>query len=105
MKRAFSLLYLATYFIVVPLGRVLKRLGHILIGKEGTLVLGFIFAGAIIGGVSVLVFPQHFISSFHFRLVNLIVTPFISGALINISSNIKYYQSMFKFHLVNFVAG
>ncbi len=41
--------------------------------------IGFILWGAIVGGVSLLVFPTSPISNIAFRRANLIVTPLIAG--------------------------
>jgi len=75
------------------------------LGYEVTTVLGNITVGAIVGGVSLLIIPQYIIPSFQIRFINLIVTPVVIGALINLSSNIKFHRKLLTFDLINFVSG
>ncbi|MGB4812714.1 MAG: hypothetical protein WBP13_09605 [Methylophilaceae bacterium] len=41
--------------------------------------LGYVLIGAVIGGISVIIFPNHLVHLKTYQLVNLIVTPIIAG--------------------------
>lgn len=43
-------------------------------------VLGYALLGAVVGGISLLLVPNAFLQSRSLRIVNLIVTPIVSGA-------------------------
>ncbi len=43
--------------------------------------LGYILLGAILGGLSLILFPESFLSSTSLKIINLIITPIIIGAL------------------------
>ena len=74
-------------------------------GYDVATVLGNIFIGAILGGASLMIIPQHITPNIQIRLVNLVVTPLVIGALVNLSSNIKFNKNVFGFDLINFVSG
>lgn len=83
----------------------IKEEFHQVLGYEVATVLGNIFIGTILGGVSLALIPLHITPNIQIRLVNLIVTPLVVGALVNLSSNIKFYRKILAFDLVNFIAG
>jgi hypothetical protein len=43
--------------------------------------LGYVFFGAAIGGLSLLIFPTHFVTEGNHRVLNLILTPIAVGLL------------------------
>jgi hypothetical protein len=47
-------------------------------------VFGYAIFGAVAGGLSLLVFPSSFVASHTMRVVNLVVTPVASGALMSV---------------------
>ena len=47
-------------------------------------VFGYALFGATAGGLSLLVFPNGIVGSYTLRLVNLVVTPVIAGALMSV---------------------
>lgn len=51
--------------------------------------VGYTAAGALLGYVSVLVFPSHFIAEREMRILNLIVTPIAIGALMTWIGHIR----------------
>ena len=81
-----------------------ESLYHIL-GHEIASALGNMMVGVILGGASLLVVPQHITPNMQIRLVNLLVTPLLIGALVNFSSNIKFQKHLFGFDRTNFIAG
>jgi len=74
-------------------------------GYEVITVLGNTALGLILGCISLVVIPQHITPNIQIRFVNLLITPFIFGALLNLSSNIKFQKKLLMFDLVNFVSG
>jgi hypothetical protein len=44
-------------------------------------LIGYVFLGAIIGGISVWIWPTSFIASQPLRVVNLLVTPLLAGGV------------------------
>lgn len=83
----------------------IKEEFHQVLGYEVATVLGNIFIGTILGGVSLALIPLHITPNIQIRLVNLIVTPLVVGALVNLSSNIKFNKKLLGFDLVNFISG
>ena len=49
--------------------------------NPGLSTIGFIIWGAIAGGISLLIFPSFHIANPTLRIVNLVVTPTVAGAL------------------------
>ena len=78
---------------------------HRFFGYEVASVLVSIIEGSILGGASLIIIPQYIIPNFQIRFINLVVTPFIIGALLNLSSNIKFHKNLTRFDLVNFISG
>ena len=91
--------------IIKPLIKSFEESFYLIFGYEVATVLGNIIMGAILGGVSLAIIPRHITPNIQIRFVNLIITPLVVGALINLSSNIKFNKRLFGFDLVNFIAG
>ena len=75
------------------------------LGYEVATVLANILAGVFLGGISLGIIPRHITPTLEIRVVNLIVTPLIVGALVNLSSNIKFHRKILAFDTVNFISG
>ena len=52
--------------------------------SPGWAAVGYAIFGAIAGGLSLLIFPSSFVASYAWRVVNLVVTPVLSGAAMSI---------------------
>jgi hypothetical protein len=83
---------------------VINALYQIFGYEIGSLFAGYI-QGAILGGLSLAIFPNHLIPTFEMRIINLFITPLLIGGLLNFSSNIKFYKKILTFDTVNFLSG
>lgn len=45
-------------------------------------LIGYGIIGALIGGISLLIFPEHFIRSEGLQILNLVLTPILAGGMI-----------------------
>ena len=98
------LIVLIIAFLIVAV-KLEKESLYLVFGYEVVTVLGNVIAGVILGGISLGINPQHIIPNIQIRFVNLVITPLVVGALVNLSSNIKFNKKLLGFDLVNFIAG
>lgn len=45
--------------------------------------IGYLIVGAAIGGISLFIFPESFISNSKYKILNLIMTPLLAGAVMS----------------------
>jgi hypothetical protein len=64
--------------------------------------LGILLSGAVAGGVSIWPFPHSFIANPAYRLVNLLVTPLIAGALMALIGKFRERHGQFLVALDRF---
>jgi len=91
--------------IIKPLIKSFEESFNQTFGYEVATVLGNITVGAILGGVTLLIIPRHITPNIQIRFINLLITPLVVGALVNLSSNIKFNKRLLGFDLVNFFSG
>jgi hypothetical protein len=63
------------------------------------------FAGAIAGGLSLLMLPQHLMPNMGFRAINLFVTPCAVGACMNLLGNIRKKRDLSTLQIDSFLFG
>ncbi|WP_085355757.1 hypothetical protein [Neisseria dumasiana] len=62
-------------------------------------LVGYGIIGALIGGVSLLIFPEHFIRSEGLQMLNLVLTPMLAGGMICLLDRQRGRHTSSSWHL------
>lgn len=112
MLEALAELILETLFEIVlwilwELG--LRVLGEPFVERERRnpiiAAFGYLFIGAILGGLSLFFFPESFISDERFHIINLVITPPLAGLVMALIGKLRERRGQTLLRLDSFVYG
>lgn len=66
---------------------------------------GYLMLGVVAGGLSLFLLPQHLTPNVQVRVINLLVTPFAVGGLMNLLGNIREKREISRFRMDKFLFG